>query len=88
MPWGVRRYPLDGTEAKNRRRDQRGGGCLGRAEVTPAGMVVHYRWGEPYPGEIRELFRLTPDGEMHIEAEGAIEGAPYRYTLIHRRPGA
>ena len=81
------RYPLDGTEARNRRRDQRGGGSFGRAEATPEGMVVHYRWNAPHPGTIRELFKLTPDGEMHLVGEGLIEGVTYRYTLVHRRPG-
>lgn len=50
-------------------------------------MVLHYRWGAPHAGYMRELFRLTPDGEMHIVATGVIEGATYEYTLIHRRPG-
>lgn len=77
---------MDGTEAKNRRRDQRGGGSWGRAEATAEGMQVTYRWGAPHPGTITELFRLTPDGEMHLEGTGVIEGEQYRYTLVHRRP--
>eukprot|EP00892_Ulva_mutabilis_P010896 jgi/Ulvmu1/8179/UM040_0076.1 len=85
----VERYPLDGTEAKHRRRDQRGGGSWGRAEATPEGMLIQYRWGHPYPGTLRELFRLTAGGtEMHLEAEGVIEGAPVRFRMIHTRPGA
>lgn len=60
------RYPIDGSEVKNNRRDMRGGGMM--TNLTGNGDKVHLRmqWGGNYAGGGEDELYMPNPNELHI----------------------
>lgn len=57
------KFPLDGSWARQRRRDMRGE-MQGGITVIRGSLQVVTRWGEPHPGGSRDVFTLLSPHDL------------------------
>ena len=57
-------YPWDGSSAKLKRRDMRGGTMEGRVEQTATGARTLVSWNDPHGLSMEDSFCLSEDGDQ------------------------
>ncbi|PSC68224.1 poly-glutamine tract-binding [Micractinium conductrix] len=84
----VERYPWSGATVAHPRRDKRRGQHTAHVERTERGPCIVATWGEPYGGECRDTFELSPDGQVltqHTEMSIASSGRFTTYKTVFNR---
>lgn len=81
------KYSLDGSPSRHKRRDLRRGGAQGTASIDEDGFIhLHSEFGNPLAGNLREIFYLFSQDELHIAAVLSVPPeADVVYTQVYRR---
>lgn len=82
------RYPIDGSEVKNSRRDMRSGGMQTRLSGDGSKVFLRMHWSGNYAGRGEdELYMPNPD-ELHIITKIWVDGdlnSPKQARQVYRR---